>query len=420
MLACWISPIVLLAFVFNSWTAYGAFFDESFPLHAEQAPHTFIFLVNGTVRHSSVDTHGSSNLKIVDRDQEEVQEIVNLAPSCLSCNIVLLHMRPENSNSKHRLLVFSKGVLLLESFYNKLNASDPDTFGRLLKKVHEWFPTGDHHLIYRGHGFYPNSDLLDKALIQTSPFDGNYPATAYTIETFARSLDQAGYKQKKLASLTFATCSMAYGEVAKNFAPYSKTLIAPQLSVFENKGGGFYYGFLSQIPWHLEKREAIEKLITKNLLLNFVTSLPGPVNCMESPISVIALSEWETLWKNFLDLTIIWKKQCISSEGHVNALCLDASVFKYPSVRQIQSLQDKGKTPEQIKAFISIMRSPSEYPYERDMGLFLNSIDKEHLDDSSLQLLTKTQDMLKSFVIRRSCFPDSHRSGVSFDFLAVL
>jgi|GEM_PF-3738223 len=246
--------------------------------HENPAVNTFVFLINGAEDHSVLGSRSSS--ETVQADQWDAEKIRELAETCKDCNVVLLHVQSPKVKKISHLWVFARGKSVVSKQVREFTSANAHALSELLKSAEKLFPFSRIHLIYRAHSF------VDR------------------LHEFAQGLKLANLKAP-LSSLIFASCSMAFLEVASAVAPYAKYMIATQTDVVETQDFGFDYSFLQYV--HDDQSEAqVADMIADTLLSSFRVNddqlekaylSAAPI--MESSITLIRLEQMGGLADRF-------------------------------------------------------------------------------------------------------------------------
>jgi hypothetical protein len=381
-----------------------------------QPQPTFIFFIQGAADHF-VPKSTTQVSQLTQVDQVDSKIIRQLAKQCQRCNVVILHVQQGQSKWYHRahphatyLRIYNRGKKLLSRHVPNLNSADPALVTSLLKLTQNWFPASPLHLIYRGHSIYPSyspSVTEDRSSeFQLRPFDVNHPESPYGIEIFASAIREA-HLNRKLSTLTFASCSMAYLDVAAAMSPFAELMIASQTDVLEVLSVGFDYHFLTRIETEDSTRLSAKK-IARSLLRKFRTT-PSLIDAMmEHSISVIDLSDFSELKDQFNSL--------LSRITSIEMTQTIAPVEKFLSDRYIQYQRQQGLSQKEVGKLLEATRITSTHIDQQDLIRFLEFLSSQL--DSHSELSQETLDLIDRFQSRLAVhYPSrcSKNSGLSFD-----
>lgn len=389
------------------------------------AKSTFIIFNEGAADHFVMNSVEEGNgVKRV--DAIDSQKIRDLAKTCQSCNVVLLHIQRGGAHwytANHPwatyLRVYSRGKKLLSKHVDVLNGADPAVLTGLVKAAERWFPDSKLHLIYRGHAFHPaylpEANQSSPDTVPILPFDYNFKNSGYGADQFSQSLAAASLS-RPLASITLAACSMAYLEVASKLAPWADTLIAPQVDIVETLVAGFGYSFLTEVRDWMSPGEVTQK-ISQQILSPFLNDPMREDYMMEASTSFIQLKllrEFRTAFRKLNQS--IRENEPDFFHKHEDEIKKAGSVDKVLSTRYVDQLRAKGKSEARIQQMIQLVRSRSLNQKQVDLGAFLKFVQSQNLPTSILDQAGSLLQTLERAVQVLGAPPHSTKSGLSFDW----
>lgn len=408
---------------------------EAVPRPRNPARHTFIFWINGDADHfvtamATPTVRQNDESKVYRADKFDEERVERVASLCTACNVVILHDQrgsahwyTSNQPWASYLRIFSRGHKLLERHVNEVNETDPRVLAELLKAAERAFPGTSMHLIYRGHSFRKPYQPGSKEIL---PFDYSYPGQAYGQAVFLNSLDLAGYglaSAAPLASITFASCSMASFEIADMLtrgwrdrpAPLAKYLIASEVDVLETLNVGFRFESLAQVTDVMDDRQ-VSYLLASRLLEAFRNTSTVADAMMEYPVTWMDLSQMREIEMQWLLLAKAIHQLAPEARAEFYGEATKrAGLVKTVSDRYINSLKASGKSQAVVDIFTSRLRSASPYPGDMDLGLLLNLIETSELTRPLAEDARGLRDLLSRqvFVLDRPVVSDKLGLSIS-------
>jgi hypothetical protein len=333
------------------------------------AKNTFIFWVNGDAERFRPAS--GINQDIVRIDKQDVEDVKTAALKC-NCNVVLFHDQRgtdkwytarkawgaylEVYSQGHKIL-FSKKIkkrnthtrrystkirYTENSSVSEVNQADPGFLKELLRYTEKLFPNSDIHLVYRGHSFNESYDP-NKANNIIAPFDYSHVESAYSVDTFIESLNSAKLN-KKLSSITFASCTMSYIESILKLSKYTESLISSQIPILETGSTGFDLSFIDKINDSLTLQE-INELIGNNIYNKFKSTNENTDIIREAVISSIDLRGFKDSSDRVEQLVNAIKSHSLIAEQSLR----EAQISVKPSNRYIEMKINTGISPRTIE-----------------------------------------------------------------------
>ena len=391
--------------------AFAGLFYPMLPVD-DPAPHTFVFFINGDSDHFVDNTTNAESGTYRHRrvDSFEERRIEEYAQECRDCNVIILH--DQRGTKKWYmtarpwavwLRVYHRGERILSRYAKEINSADPQNIAQLLNFSQTYFPAKSFHFIYRGHAFFP-SYLPGENNGMIVPFDYSHKNSPFSVEIFAQGIQMAKLRQP-LTSITLASCSMSYLEVATALAPYADNLIASQLDVLEVLQAGYDYAFLKDIRDN-DSPEKLTRSIAESLLQRFEEADLSDA-MFEYPISLIKLSGIASLNAELNNL--IKELPQYKMEDYP-----DLMASKMLSARYVESLRAKGKDETEIAKFAQLIKITSPTPNQLDLKVFLQFLIQQDLPE---EIKARAKKIINNLQIQVQLFrpsPLSQKGGLSF------
>ncbi|MBD64523.1 MAG: hypothetical protein CME62_04920 [Halobacteriovoraceae bacterium] len=253
------------------------------------AKNTFVFWINGdSNRFRPLRSNEKKQVRI---DTLDAARIEDYAKQC-QCNVIIYHdQRGKDkifNNRKHfgsYVKVYSNSKNLKinrkRKLYTKEMTQTSDEISGLLSFARRSFPQSNLHLVFRGHSFAHS--LIDG---KNNDFDYSEKNSHFHLNELMNAIEMA---RVKLATITFAACSMSNISFALKLRDYTQYMIASQVDIYESGDTGFNFSFLKNINNSISIQE-IAKLIQTSSLQNFETIKDKKAYLLETPMSLINLS----------------------------------------------------------------------------------------------------------------------------------
>lgn len=336
--------ILLLTF-FCSFGLYAQTVEfKRYQLNKKSSLNTFVFWINGDAdRFRPSTTHDS---KVKRLDVIELERIKVLAKKC-HCNVVIFHDQRGSANwritgrkkSLSYIYAYSSGELV--RFKQKLifkkhlsfketDQTDVNFMSSFYRVVQKLFPSGNKHLIYRGHSFNGDTAGVDRG------FDLSNKNSRFGIDKFMKSIKATDIK---FSIVTFAACSMADIRLVLELSNHSKFLIASQVNIHESGMTGFSYQFLKRVN-NFDEAYEVSQLIGHELLNRFNTVADKKLYLRETPLSIIDLSK---IFNFKYELEAVLNNLINSDFDSLEKITI------YPSLRYIKLREMQGASSKLIK-----------------------------------------------------------------------